>query len=459
MKRRVFLRGAASLIGGLLLPACEQQRGPGEVQTPAGIGGEGRTTQTPAAIRVGPHSWHPKAREYVEAQQERRYRKLAEELGLGSDPRAAYARVSRRWMPREHVATEKWRGEFGIEPYFTREQWSQFDQRVAELYDRYASLEPPTPYEDPNRYRVMAMTFDPLLESLARKGELVSPRPLLATLASGNVNALIAEEPETGAPIIFFDHGLFQFFYDIALVTGWAVPPLSPRQLSDDLALARIPGRYTMPREASESFLDLVYAYAVDGTPTGRSPLRQPTHNLFTSAMLLTQMERFVMAHELSHVRLGHLSNPYKDESGAWEQEFEADAAGMALVTERNSGSGRSWASEVWGCDVALTALHLLDLTLGVMAYGHQEFAWISKTHPDALSRRRRLRERATSPTAGVPEVARAAASGLWRMTDAVFQRLWEIAAPVLLALRQERSARPSPLWRERIAATLTANR
>jgi len=187
---------------------------------------------------------------------------------------------------------------------------------------------------------------------------------------------------------------------------------------------------------------------------TGRNP--SAAHVAATRG-LLDKLEKreleAVMAHELSHLRLSHLSNPYRDRRGAWEQEFDADAAGMALVTGRKSGGQRSWALDVWACDLALTALHFLDLTLGVMAYGHRDLAWVSETHPDALSRRKRLRELALVSTKDVPDVARAAAGGLWRMSDALFGRLWEIVGPMLTVLRETRNARPSPLWRERIAS------
>src|ERR1700680_1040880 len=116
------------------------------------------------AAAVPPHPWAAETREYVEAQQERHYRRLAQELGLGDDPAAAYQNLSGLVMPREYVATEKLRSEYGAEPYLSQDQWSAFDREVADLYQRYAYLQPPTRYEDPNRYRSMAMTFDGLHE-------------------------------------------------------------------------------------------------------------------------------------------------------------------------------------------------------------------------------------------------------------------------------------------------------
>src|SRR6267378_1496711 len=101
MKRRTLLQGTAGFVGGLLLPACEQHRP--LLQVPTGM------TESPPTIQPGLHRWAPEAREYVQALQERQYRKLAVELGLRGDPRAAFARLSTSPTPRSHVATEKLR--------------------------------------------------------------------------------------------------------------------------------------------------------------------------------------------------------------------------------------------------------------------------------------------------------------------------------------------------------------
>src|SRR5262249_20860367 len=150
----------------------------------------------------------------------------------------------------------------------------------------------------------------------------------LATLPSGDVNATIRLEPETAIPIIFFEHGLFQFLYDFARLMAWSAPPYSPEVLSDDSLLAKAPRKYTMPPEASQFFVASLNAYVVDGSPiVSGSPLQQPAHNMITSIVLLNQMERFVMAHELAHIKLGHLEKP-----PSVQQEYEADAVSLSLI-------------------------------------------------------------------------------------------------------------------------------
>jgi hypothetical protein len=354
-------------------------------------------------------------------------------------------------MPSEKVSPQK-QQELDVEFSFTPEDWLHFDRNVAALHKQYLSLGLPTPFEDPNRYAVMAMIFDGMQQELRRKGQFLKPRLFLATLPSGDVNATISIEPDTGAPVIFFEQGLFQFFYDFVLLVGWAVPPLSPQHLSDDMTLTQLRRRYTMPLHASEFFAATLYAYVVAGTPIlAPSPLPRPTHNLLICMVLLAQMERFAMVHEMAHLTLGHLN-----ESPKWDHEHDADAAGLALVSKLAHENLGSWGVGFWACDLVLTSFNFLYRAIGLMKFGPRKLKWISKTHPDPLSRRSRLREMAAGITPNVPKIGLAAAGELCGMTDALFQRLWEISSAGLLMLYQK-GARPSPVWNKWIKHNITA--
>ncbi len=305
-------------------------------------------------------------------------------------------------------------------------------------------MEPPTRYENRNSYPVMLMFFDQLRDGLVKRGGAVDPWPLLATLPLGNVNAVTKTEPETRVPVIFFDQGLFQFLYDFSLLLGWAAPALSPVQLSDDVALSGLSRSYTMPPGSSEFFAGALNAYAIEGTPIANpSPLTPPRHNMFLSMILLGQMELFVMAHELAHIKMGHWQ-----EQPSVQHEYEADEAALALVGELAIESSGSWAVGFWACDLALTVFHFLYRAVALLKFGPRKLVWISKTHPDPLSRRARLRDRASAISPNVPQVGRAAAGELCGMSDALLQRLWEFGSVVLLSSYQG-GARSSPLWND----------
>lgn len=396
---------------------------------------------------TGPNlaTWSEAAREYVESQQERHYRELAAELGLGDNPKAAYARLAGQEMPRDQIDPAKLRYQYGADAALTAPQWKQFESQVDAMWQTFSSVPAPTSYEDPNLYRSLVMTFEQVQSGADLHA--ASLKPLLATLAAGRVNATLIEEPNTGAPLLYFERGLFLFFHQISMLAAWCSPPMLPETLYDDQALAKMPKRYTMPPQSSQLFLQLYSSYAIEGVPIRIQDIALPSHNLFTAMYLLPAMERFLMAHELSHLRLGHLEHPYADKTGAWDQEYEADVAGLSLMQAANLR-----AVDFWAADLALTALHFLDFTLAVLSYGSQG-RWISPSHPSCLSRRKYLRE-AVEAADFIPKVTLSATKSLWLMTDAIFQRLWEIANPLLL-LTYMQNQRPSPLWRDRIRTSL----
>ena len=387
----------------------------------------------------------PEAQAFIQEQQVRAYRKIGVALGLGSDAVKTHAHLSGRVMPAEHVSPEKFRRELAAEGIqLSPDQSAQLDRNIADIHAKYYSAGAPTPFEDPNRYPTLAMIFDGLHADLSAKGQRISPRPHLATLPSGNVDARVLLEPKTRAPIIFFERGLFQFFYDFVLIAGWAVPPLSLQQLSNDAALAELPPRYLMPQEAPGYFSASLYAYVVEGSPAlKRSPIPRPSHNLFAPVFLLEHMERFVMAHELAHITLGHLNK-----APAVEDEYEADARGFEIVSTLAHQQAGSWSMGYWAVDLALVALNFLYRALGLMAFGPQKLRWISASHPDPLARRQRLR--AVAQGGRAPAIGLAAANGLSSMTEAIFQRLWEMSLPGLYEAYQH-GARPFPIWKDLI--------
>ncbi len=165
-------------------------------------------------------------------------------------------------------------------------------------------------------------------------------------------------------------------------------------QLSSDAELGRIPRKYTMPFAASGAFGAALYSYVVDGTVlASRSAIPRPVRNEGGAISLLNHMERFAMAHELAHIKADHLSG-----AATLEQEYEADALSLGLITTLAREDHGSWAVGYWACELELVALNLLYRALGVMAFGPVKLRWISTTHPDPLSRRERIRQIWLSP-------------------------------------------------------------
>jgi hypothetical protein len=91
---------------------------------------------------------------------------------------------------------------------------------------------------------------------------------------------------------------------------------------------------------------------------------------------------------------------------------------------------------------------------LSTLQYGAKPFSWISPTHPDALSRRKRLRLSMGDMLPPDAPASAPAAQTLVRMTDALLMQLWQLAAPeVILAFQS--GQRPASVWRDHVRASI----
>lgn len=364
------------------------------------------------ATRFAPaQTWSPKVLEFVRGRQEQEYNHLADLLGLGT-AKNSYNKIANRPMP-------------------------------SDLKQEYGSAPLPTPFEDPYMYPIMTKTFEGLSQENNALSRPALPHPFLATLPSGDVNAGTEEVHETKTPVVFFEQGLFSFFYDMAKLMAWAAPPLTDRQLTDDAALAAIGNSYTIPPQGAEYFAATLSAYALSGSPVAEStPIPEPRLNIGLSKSLLNHMVRFVMLHELAHVQAQDYENPRQTP----EREYNADEAAVSLVTTLAGKYHGSWALGYWGCDLALVALNFLYRSVALLTYGGKKLNWVSPTHPDPLSRRAKLRGMWRNPFS--PEAGVAAAGMVTRMTEKLLQILWEDTDWILL-LRYQQGLRASPRWRK----------
>lgn len=353
--------------------------------------------------------WNPVVVQFVRERQEQQYNRLADALGLGTAQKAHDEIVNRK-MPED-------------------------------IRKKYGSAPLPTPYEDPYMYAIMTMALSSLERENDALGARPLPHPFLATWASGDVEARTVEEPKTKTPVVFFEQGLFSFFFDIANLMAWASPVISEKELSDDAQLALIQNSYTMPMQASEHFASTLYTYAVRGSPAAPSGhIPEPLHNLDLATLLLAYMERFVMCHELAHIReqeVGEVSP---------ELEYKADGLSASLVTTLAGKFHGSWAVGYWGCELALLALHFLYKAIAVMTFGPEHVTWMSRTHPDPLTRRENLRQIWINPRS--PEEGITAARQVCGMMDALLSRLWEISSFVVFLEGYGEGKRASPRWR-----------
>jgi hypothetical protein len=398
--------------------------------------------------------WTPALREFVQGQQERKYRKLADALGLGDDPAAAYVMLSNaRLLDDEQPERLRRRGYYSA---CRPQEWARYMRSLNDTVKPYYEAELPTLYEHPEWYPAMMVAFDEM------GGGGLNPPPLLATMPSGDFNAHVLAEPRSGVPVVFFEQGLFQFLDDFAWLAAWAIPPVTPQQISDDRAIAALPTRYVMPPTASELFAGVLCSYVVHGNAAHNRDwenLPRPEHNLQLHSALVSCMEYFSMAHEFSHIRNGEVGTPAGGTRQSWAREYEADRGGAGYVSaliEAKLGPQAS-ALGFFGCYLALTAMHFLMRTLAFFAFGPlpagQKLSWTSTTHPDPLTRRDYLRSEFTNAPDTSPAGAWAAHL-LCTMSDTLFQGLSEIMVMSSYPMYRQ-GMRPSPLWNDTIRSCL----
>ncbi len=350
----------------------------------------------------------------IRSEQERGYRNLALKLGLGADPQKVYERLTGTPVsPQSH-----------------------------------------SPYEDPRRYQIMDVILGSIQRAMVSSGEPpLDPAPVYASLPTGNVHAQVSVEPKTGVPVMFMEQGLFRYFYDFCHLIGWAVPPLTPEQLADNQAIIAMVRRAVMPQEASASFINAMGSYTFNGSPLGTAGhlVPRPEHNLPLCMVLLTLMERFVLAHEMAHIKLGHLAAEHGPGQEP-DQEYQADAASLGLVLYMVPGEGVSWAIGFWACELALVAMNLLYRSIGIGQFGSPKLTWIDNSHPDPLKRRERLRTIWLEDW--LPQDGIEAARVLCGMSDAIIQSLWKMASMELWWAHDKNQLRPSPMWRDLLDST-----
>lgn len=405
-----------------------------------------------APVDATPPLGPPAVRAFVQDLQEHAYRQIAHALGLDS-PATAYAYLSPGEMPADNIDPEKLRQKLGDTSRHSAEEWRVFDTAVATYYRRYFSLTPPTPYEEPNWFRSMSMTLGTLRESLDGKEQLPDPAPFLSSLPSGDVNAKIVIEPSTKAPVIFFEHGLFRFFYHFSQVAFAAMPPISGKLMVGSAPFNELPDHFQLSYELENYLYNSVCNYVIEGSPRVpndmASSFQTPAYNLMLVGLLVQEMELFVMAHEIAHYTRGHLAHLPRDQEEAWRREYEADEVALAMVTKHAHISGLSWAIAAWAADTVFGVFHLLGSAVATMAYGKGELKWVCPTHPAPLRRQRRLRGGLATSVQRFSWHELQIMNALCEVTQGLRNALWGKFLPGLLD-QYLKGGRPSQVWKER---------
>jgi hypothetical protein len=404
-----------------------------------------RATEAGVQAAVAHPEWPAPVMEAIDDRQERAYWAAADLLDLPG-PDAAYKALSES---KKSASMEEFRATLGWENALTGEEWERTKART-EAYMARPLAPPSTRFEDASsRDRWLSVREKITMDSERVGAPRMEIVPHLATLPSGDLNAVVTRCHEGAHEIIFFERGLERYLRDFALLVCWMVPPMPEDFLWNDRGLALIRGPYTMPPQSSQYFLSTLGAYLGGGTPfQNQMNTALPGHNAHLFIFLTLGLFEFVLMHEQAHVTLGHVAERRRGH----EVELEADRHAARVLAKLAQDSDRSRAFSLWTSDLALRALSIFDEAMGTLAFGIGPKWWLSQTHPDPHSRRAAFRE-AVAPHE-VHDISDAALDNLLKMGDALLGRIEEMTWPSM-AWARRRGMTLSPLWRARLERSM----
>lgn len=321
----------------------------------------------------------------------------------------------------------------------------------------------PTRYENPLSYDILNRMAERIRFAADQLLGNAPDWPLLATLPTGQVNALTMRAPQSDEHVVFFESSLFSF----ALLLSKAVMRTIPVKrfgddhwelLWDENAIA---GRIDSNEELRYRFFQVIAEYAITGN-TGRvEPYLPEGYYSDITSYLCEAVETFVFGHEYAHILAGHLkadNTPLRrltDSDGillvySWPQELEADALGVKLATQAmlNQHPKAHLAQCYMGSDFFFTALDAVEKAALLFRDGVETPKL--RSHPPALVRRQALRIRLLEMVGGDIEHFEESSKPS-RCLEFAAEHLWAAVHDSVLALRTY-GARELPTFKENIA-------
>jgi hypothetical protein len=331
----------------------------------------------------------------------------------------------------------------------------QIEQGKAAI-ERASTFKPPSEYQDLGTYGLMADLAEQVRRTANSMGIRIPSEPLLASFASGRVNALTIHVQGARHPLVVFEDEMFTFanLFTKALAQTLVFAGEDEGALQFSLDREAIAEQIRSRPEIAQRFWEALTAYVVDGRPSAA-----PQYYLWGPPSMMAErlregLELFVIAHEFGHVIRNHSSAMLEtmrllDEEDIetirwnWQQEHSADGIGMTLAVgafrERYSDLALGFA----GTDLFFSLQKLLDRALSVLTTGDEDSVTLSPTHPSAAARRKVVLELLNVLVQPADALAAIALSDGLR--DAL-ELLWDSCRDRLAALRAQ-GVTPDRRW------------
>ncbi|WP_432097338.1 hypothetical protein [Streptomyces sp. bgisy100] len=281
-------------------------------------------------------------------------------------------------------------------------------------------------------------------------------RPMLGTLATGEINAVTILVPDSDAHLVVFEDQLLNF----ANLFSKAVALAIPFEETKDGGLAFSHGIDSVRRhlrdapEALQRFREVVLAYVLRGSPGAAPQYFVPPELNPLASTLRNGLELFVLGHEYGHVADGHLADgtaarrllgtagpAVSEATWSWEKEFIADLIGWSLSVSAMVEKRHDVALSHAGVELFFSAYEVLNRALSLLIRG-EDTVGTATTHPPASDRRKLLRMNLQQNAEEHAESAIMLGTGI----QDIVNLLWENTAPAVLELHR-RGAQPDARW------------
>ncbi len=386
----------------------------------------------------------------VAAWQQHAYGQLSQEMGLGWNPAAAAAILHVDPPKDASKATSIMRDLFerALPGVDWKELQSQTEADIAGFFDVSDS-----PFEDqtfavPARYYLSKVLKAPLWS-----GEYeLRLQPFVASMPALGFDTLTRTFPAEEQAVILIQHDVFMFLHGmtsaivVALPWNWFPPKRNLLPTEESWLLTRSSAGLNLLR-GREHLRSILGAYVTSGTSRAvaelpLSGMAQQWHmEVFESAAT------FVLAHEVSHIALGHTTRKRGSHSDtAWNREMAADGLGAWATLAVEAGKGVHPRIAALGCVLALLAWYAVDLGVHYLEAGDMELP-LRPSHPSGPSR-------AKAVVTGMSIAADAAGGTLGqdfaKKLDDAIAHARKLVDDCVAGFSDARKAgvRPSPIWR-----------
>jgi hypothetical protein len=404
----------------------------------------------------------------VAAWQERAYGELAEASGMGWDPKAAFAAL--------HVAPPKDASKATsivkdlVGPAGSTIDWKtmqlETEKKTANYFQESDSF-----FEDPTFIVPARQYLDQILQIPTwRDDYTLKLEPFVASMPSLGFTSLTRAFPNEKQAVILVQHGVFMFLYQIASSVAAAIPwDWFPRkkgwrsQFGTSMVMS---GSALNVLRAREHLQSTLYAYVTTGTSRPIEALRLSGFAQQWQVELFVSAAMFILAHEISHIALGHLTakgggsqrnawNPETEvdlllggsQNDAWERETEADILGTYATLTAGLRSSVHPQVATLGCALAALAWQAVDVGVNYLEAGKLEMS-LRPSHPPGL-RRANVIVNAISAGESISS-GTDAGEDLHRKLRQAIQLIQDLVTECVTGFDAARQsgARPSPVWR-----------